>query len=549
MTRTARIRGTIRGAVAGLAALTAASAAPALAQCEVDKFAGSGVQQQDQFAYALAVDGMVAVAGCLKCDHAAGESGAAFILEYDGFGWVQVAQLQATDGQAFDHLGFDVDISVVGQVAVAGAPDEDRPGLTNAGAAYVFYDGPSGWVQYVKLVAGDAAAGDRFGASVAAVDKVVVVGAPNKGSGGAVYVFRRTGPNWNQVQKLTAPDWTPGAQFGYSVDFDGTTIVVGARFWDAPGADGAGKAYAFTPSGGTWVLADELVSPDGVTNDHYGSSVAVDGDNLVVATPDDDDQGFNQNSNTGVAFHYSRDGSSWSFVGKVLPPQTSHGFGTSVSLSGSTLLVGAFLDKTIGMDAGAAHVFELSEGTFQHAYRILTSDHDAFDELGGAVALSGDLALVSADFDDDQGWNSGAAYSFSVSERNCRPLYAWPDELSLAAGGAQTWAIDAGPGWDGELYWVLGSLSTVGGFAGSVYIPLDFDIYFKLTAQQKNGPNFPNSFGVLGPDGVTSSAFQIPPGLDAELAGLELFHSFLIFDSVTFDVEFASNLTSVVLGL
>ncbi len=514
----------------------------AFAQCEVDKFIGTGIHQQDQFAYSLAADGLTVVAGAYKADSKGGESGTVFVFEYDGYGWNETAVLSASDGAPFDHLGFDVD--VVGQMAVAGAPDEGT-GSNKPGAAYFYLHFPSAWLQYKKLVASDGAHGDRFGASVAVSDSFIFVGAPDKAGGGAVYVFEIQG-GVVQVQKLTAPDAISGAQFGFDVACDGATLAIGSRRWDSPSAPGAGKVYLYGFDGVHWAFQESLTAFDGKQGDFFGSAVSVKGDHVLVGAPNDDDQGFNTNSNTGVGFYFARTVRGWNFVEKVKPPSTSHGFATSLEFDGNHLLVGAFLDKQIGMDAGAGHVFELVNGNFQHRYKITTSDHIAFDELGGAVALSGDLALISADFDDDAGWNAGAAYGFSVSERNCKPLYAWPDTVSLAAGGRQDWTLEAGGAYGGFVYWVLGSLSGTGGFPyQNTFVPLKPDPYFYLTLKTKNGPNFPNSLGLLHPDGSAGAAFQIPANMDPGLAGVELYHAFVLYDPVSLIAEYASNLTKV----
>ncbi len=520
---------------------------PASAQCEIDKFTGSGVNQKDQFGFSLAAEGLLAAAGCFKCDDQGGESGAVYVFAYDGYAWIQTGRLAATDGAPFDHLGTDVALDPGGAGAVAGAPDDDRPLLTDAGAAYVFFDAGASWVQHAKLTASDAANGAHFGFALATDGVLVAVGAPDEAGGGAVYLFRLFGAQWLEVQKLEAPDAHPGAQFGYDVAFDGTTLAVGSRRFDRPGAVGAGKVYLYVQAGPTWTLQDTVASIDPMTGDNFGSSLSIDGGRLVVGAPHDDDQGFGPNSNTGVAFHFARSGSSWSFVEKILPPATSHGFSIALALDGDSLLVGAYLDKEIGADGGSAHVFELDGGSFDHVYKILLSDHVPLSEVGGAVALAGDLALVSSEFDDDVASNAGAVYGFSVSERNCQPLYAWPDTISLSAGGAQAWTLDIGLVLAGSIYWVLGSLTDAGGFfVGPTFVPLAPDAYFKLTIQAKNGPNLPNSLGVLDANGDATAAIVLPPGGDPGLAGLELFHAYVL-DHPVFGIAFGSNLTKVVL--
>ena len=107
------------------------------------------------------------------------------------------------------------------------------------GSAYVFRttDGGATYDQVAKLTAGDAAASDQFGISVAIDGDTIVVGAcsdADAGSkSGSAHVFRTSdgGATYGQVAKLTAADAAASDLFGYSVAIDGNTIVVGA-YWD-----------------------------------------------------------------------------------------------------------------------------------------------------------------------------------------------------------------------------------------------------------------------------------------------------------------------------
>ena len=71
-------------------------------------------------------------------------------------------------------------------------------------------------------------------------------------SAGAVYVYARSGTSWSQQAKLTASDAAAGDRFGTSVAISGTTIVVGAALNDDAGFH-SGSAYVFTWDGSSWV--------------------------------------------------------------------------------------------------------------------------------------------------------------------------------------------------------------------------------------------------------------------------------------------------------
>src|SRR5258708_29839344 len=91
------------------------------------------------------------------------------------------------------------------------------------------------WSQQAKVIANDGAANDGLGLSVALDGDTLVVGAPNATVGnnagqGAAYVFVRSAGIWIQQQKLTAGDGAATDTFGLSVAISGNTIVVGALF-------------------------------------------------------------------------------------------------------------------------------------------------------------------------------------------------------------------------------------------------------------------------------------------------------------------------------
>jgi hypothetical protein len=125
-------------------------------------------------------------------------------LEQDDPGWIQQAELAASDGKAYD--GFGTSVAVSGSTVVVGAPYNEywspNPGPE---AAYVFIESGGSWIQQAKLTASDGVAGDGFGNSVAVDGSTIVVGAPlhavssNQSPGqGAAYVFVESGGTWSQ---------------------------------------------------------------------------------------------------------------------------------------------------------------------------------------------------------------------------------------------------------------------------------------------------------------------------------------------------------------
>ena len=307
-----------------------------------------------------------------------------------------------------DQFGYSAAIS--GGDVVVGAPLEDMSGL-NAGSVHVF-DGSTGWSQATRPTVSDLTEGDQFGFSVALSGDLALVGAwggdDDGSASGAAYVLDRSA-DWREVSKLTASDGTRSDVFGYSVSISGNLAIVGARLDDEMGP-ASGSAYLFDGSNG-WSQVAKLMAADAAANDHFGSSVAINGDLAIVGAPGDRDYG----PDSGSAYLF--DGSNgWSQVAKLTASDGTavDQFGYALAMSGDLAIIGAPLDDDDGPDSGSAYVFDGSAGWSQVA-KLTPSDGTALDQFGYSAAISGDLAVVGAWGDDDSGSTSGSAYVFDGS--------------------------------------------------------------------------------------------------------------------------------------
>jgi hypothetical protein len=188
------------------------------------KLTASDAASSDLFGNSVAVSGDTAVVGARGDDDAGGvNSGAAYVFVRSGTRWSQQQKLTASDAAPNDDFGLAVALS--GDTAVVGAENN---------SAYVFVRSGTRWSEQQKLTASDAAAGAGgfFGNSVAVSGDTAVVGAyadvDAGGDSGAAYVFVRSGTRWSEQQKLTASDAAAGIRFGNSVAVSGDTAVVGA---------------------------------------------------------------------------------------------------------------------------------------------------------------------------------------------------------------------------------------------------------------------------------------------------------------------------------
>ncbi|MEZ4266521.1 MAG: hypothetical protein R3F39_09090 [Myxococcota bacterium] len=364
----------------------------------------------DKFAFAVGLSGNTAIVGAPEDDDAGNSSGSAYIFVRHGATWTQQQKLVAPDAVGFDQFGYAVAIS--GDIAVVGAYLDDDAG-SGSGSAHVFVRSGGSWSHQQKLNAVGAAAFDQFGYAVAISGETIVVGAFQDddagSSSGSAYVFVRSGTTWTQQQKLTAKDAAASDFFGISLGISGDSIIVGAN-GDDDGGSLSGSAYVFARSGTTWTEQQKLTAKDAVADDLFGYAVAISGGTAVVGAYGDDDAG----SSSGAAYVFVRSGSTWSEQQKLLPIGGAAGdhFGFAVSLSGDTALVGADQDDDFGLGSGSAYAFVREGSTWTEQQRLNASDAAASDWFGAALAVSGDIAVIGAFFDDDAGTDSGTAPCF-----------------------------------------------------------------------------------------------------------------------------------------
>jgi hypothetical protein len=217
-----------------------------------------------------------------------------------------------------------------------------------------------------------------------------------------------------EVAKLTASDGAAVDQFGNSVSVSGDTVVVGAD-WDDVGVNtNQGSAYVFVRSGSTWTQQAKLTASDGAANDYFGYSVSVSGDTVVVGAYWD---AVDANVNQGSAYVFVRTGTTWSQQAKLTASDGAANdyFGYSVSVSGDAVVVGAYWDAVgANVNQGSAYVFVRTGTTWSQQAKLTASDGAAGDQFGISVSVSGDTVVVGANFDKVAANNQGSAYVYCI---------------------------------------------------------------------------------------------------------------------------------------
>ncbi len=262
--------------------------------------------------------------------------------------------------------------------------------------------------QEIKLLASDGVPDDSFGVSCALSDTTAVVGAyegdGNFADSGAAYLFDTA--TGAELAKLTASDGEFNDYFGQSVAISGDKVLVGASLDDDNGFS-SGSAYLFDATTGAQLA--KLTASDGAGGDWFGWSVDISGTTAIIGAPHDN----NTFTNCGSAYLF--DITTGAEIGKLSASDRApeDKFGISVAISGNIAIIGAFGDDDNGNSSGSAYLFDITTGA--EIAKLLSSDGAAGDNFGRVVAISGTTALVGVYDDDDNGPESGSAYLFDTT--------------------------------------------------------------------------------------------------------------------------------------
>ena len=384
-----------------------------------------------------------------------------------------------------NNSNFGSGVSLYDDKLAVGALGNNTGGIRR-GAVYLFtIDWNTGTVTQNKKIDSNFSGlnlrdSDNFGVSVSLYGNKLAVGADGDDEGGtdrgAVYLFAI---NWdtNAVIKAKKIDSNTeidssknklnlanGDNFGASVSLNGNTLAVGAYGDDTGGSAGANRGAVYLFRGnwntGAFLKKGKIAhgTPSGLSlanGDRFGTSVALDGDRLVVGAEDTSTGGsvylFTGNWLTGTAkqvgetITHDRD-----ITGKggKLSIGSGDGFGKSVALKGNKLAVGAWGDQGLtpsisARNRGAVYLFTVdwNAGTIVQKTKIHDNPAVGFhlghsDYFGTSVALSGNRLAVGAMGDGAY----GAAYLFTVNwdtgtvTQNMKITYSASSPLSILSG-------------------------------------------------------------------------------------------------------------------
>lgn len=261
------------------------------------------------------------------------------------------------------------------------------------------------WFPAANVQPSTPQAGASFGHSASACNDFAIFGAPHHGgspfpSAGAVYIAQRSGVNLSEPQELVLPLPAANRQFGYAVAISNNYAVIGAPSEQLQGENGTGAAFVFQFDGVSWSYMARL-TPDEhsvVIPVGFGSAVAIDGDRVVVGVPSAI-LGFR--GVAGAAYVFELSDGVWERSARLLADEPAQGqeFGRAVDIDGDEIVVGAPGTDFAGPGSGAAYIFYGAFGGWFQAARLTSPSPSAFDNFGWSVAKDGPLIAVGAPFD------------------------------------------------------------------------------------------------------------------------------------------------------
>jgi FG-GAP repeat len=316
-----------------------------------------------------------------------------------------------------DGFGGAVAISAPTKTAIIGAPTASD----DVGSAYIFSEGPSGWSISPSATLTNPAGSDQslYGNAVAISGDTAVVGADYTDSqAGVAYIYQEGLSGWpsTPTATLTDPLATPEDLFGAAVAISGNAVIVGSTF-----ANGDGAAYLYVKDASGWPTTPTATLPDppAEASTYFGSSVSLSDKTALVGAYGTDNQ-------EGVAYLYEKGASGWTSIPTttLMDPRSEalDQFGLSTSLLGGTAVVGAADNNGRG---GEVYVYKKSsDGWPSTPVASMEDPHkNSANHFGEDVSVSEGTIVVGSSLAKPK--DEGATYIYNLGPSG------WPTDPTV----------------------------------------------------------------------------------------------------------------------
>ncbi len=254
------------------------------------------------------------------------------------------------------------------------------------------------WAPQAKLESSDGKAEEYFGNSVGISGDTAIVGSFN----GKVKIYTRGADGkWDREKKLDL-----GFPFGAKVAISGNIAVISG--------DKGVYVYERDEKDNDWYFTGNILRGErAAVEENFGSSIAIDGNTVVVGAP----YAYVNNFQSGAVYVFKRkEGGTWSAPQRLTAPageeldgngiQRHIAFGSLVRIDNNTIIVGvphaygATNKVTVG--PGAAYIFERSNNeadTWSAPVKLFSPNSRGTDLFGASVGISGNTAIIATRFE------------------------------------------------------------------------------------------------------------------------------------------------------
>ncbi len=187
--------------------------------------------------------------------------------------------------------------------------------------------------------------------------------------------------SFEELQKIYAADGSSGNHFGWSIDLGSDYLVVGQ-----PDEYGGGSVYVFIKNNGTWIQISKIRASDTDGNNEFGESVSTDGENILVGAKNTRIDGHT----CGAAYIYTPGDGTWNEQ-QILASdhETSDGFASDVAICGDYALIG---NDRAGMTNSKAYLFHYNGSEWEEVQII---PHRTESWFGKSVAINDNMAVIA----------------------------------------------------------------------------------------------------------------------------------------------------------
>lgn len=307
----------------------------------------------------------------------------------DPFNYGTPLRIPAINNGGNNSIGASTAISGDGNYAVIAGSNHTVSGKVNVGVIYVYKRTGANWEYSAELTIAGAPAENQLGWDCAlSYDGGVLVSRAYGSTGsGDVYVFKRIGNSWSQVRISTGTKTY--ADQSVAISSDGNTIAVSNTLHNVD--QGCVDIYSW--SGLAWIKTTTLIPTDPSSNSFFGKGVAISGNGKIVIVG-------HGGAVKKAVYVFELVGSTWSQKAKLIPSDATgmlkFGFSLSVSMDGSVIVAGDYEVTIDGIaNSGKVHIFRFNNTTWIQTHVLTKPLSETGTYYGYNAKISGDGGTIS----------------------------------------------------------------------------------------------------------------------------------------------------------